>query len=196
MSIVLDLQVTSTNRKVSIVGTAIIYIRVSTDRQREEGASLDVQREACRRYCESHGLVVVAEFLDVQSGLDLDRPQYQAAVDFAQTQGIDQLVVWRYDRIGRDSGEYISLLKSLKRLGVVVASVTQPTESIFMQEILGVMAEEESRQLSTRVTASKQRRFKEGKWGNSPPFGYATRKLSQAEGGGSMLITNGESPLV
>ena len=71
---------------------------------------------------------MVAEFQDVQSGLDADRPQYMAALELARTNGIRKLVVWRLDRLGRDSAEYIPLLKGLKRLGVDVVSVTQPTE--------------------------------------------------------------------
>ena len=97
----------------------------------------------------------------------------------ARTNGNGKLV-WRLDRLGRDSAEYIPLLKAIKHLGVDVVSVTQPTESIFMQEILGVIAEEESRQLSARMTASQQRGFKEGKWGNSPSLGCATKKLSHS----------------
>ena len=201
MTTVLDRPTKQRNGKVSIVGTAAIYIRVSTDRQREEGASLGVQREACLRYCESHGLVVVAEFLDVLSGLDASRPQYMQAVELARANDIDKLVVWRLDRLGRDSAEYIPLLKELRRLGVNVevdvdvdvVSVTQPTESIFMQQVIGIMAEEESRQLSIRVTASKQRRFSEGKWGSPAPFGYENQKHPE---GGTVLSPNTEAPTV
>ena len=115
------------------------------------------------------------------------------AVKLARANDINKLVVWRLDRLGRDSGEYIPVLKTLKRLGVDVASVTQPTEGIFMQEIFGVMAEEESRQLSVRVTASKQRRFEEGKWGTPAPFGYDNQKDPE---GGSILRPNMEGPIV
>ena len=144
---------TTPHQIVPIVGKALIYRRVSSGRQ-EEGASLHVQLEMCRVYCENHGLLVVAEFQDVQTGLDASRPQYTEAVALAKTKGIDKLVVWRLDRLGRDSAEYIPLLKELRRLAVDVVSVTQPTESIFMQQVIGIMAEEESRQLSVRVTAS------------------------------------------
>jgi site-specific DNA recombinase len=111
----------------------------------------------------------------------------------ARAKGADNVVVWRYDRLGRDSAEYIPLIKGLKRLGVDVVSVTQPTESIFMQQVIGIMAEEESRQLSIRVTASKQRRFHEGKWGTAPPFGYTSQKHPT---GGSVLVPSKDAPLV
>jgi DNA invertase Pin-like site-specific DNA recombinase len=181
------------NGKVPIVGKGVIYTRVSTDRQKEEGASLDVQREACLRYCEAHGLLVVGEFTDVQSGLDSDRPQYQRVIELAWAKGFDKLVTWRLDRLGRDSAEYIPLLKGLRRLEIDVVSVTQPTESMFMQQVIGVMAEEESRQISIRTTASKQRRFSEGNWGSAAPFGYRSEKQKE---GGSVLVANAEAGLV
>jgi site-specific DNA recombinase len=179
-------------KRVPITGNAAIYTRVSGIRQ-EDGASLDVQREACLRYCDEHGLIVVGEFRDVESGLHADRPQYMKAVEMARTKGYDKLVVWRLDRLGRDSAEYIPLLNGLKRQGVDVVSVTQPTESMFMLQVLGIMTKEESRQLSIRVTASKRRRASEGNWGNMAPFGYTTQHQPE---GGSILVPNEESPLV
>jgi site-specific DNA recombinase len=180
-------------RRVSIVGRAAVYLRVSTDRQAENGASLEVQREACLRYCSDHGLDVVGEFQDVMRGGETERPQYRKALELATSGGIEKLIVWRLDRLGRDAAEYIGQLKNLKRIGIDVVSVTQPSESMFMQQMLGVMAEEESRQLSVRVTASKQRRYKEGYWGGPAPFGYDSVKQPE---GGSILVPNADAPLV
>ena len=180
-------------RRVPIVGKAAIYTRVSTDRQ-QDGASLNVQLDACRHYCESNGLVIVGEFRDVLSGLKTDRPQYRRAVELARSKGVDKLVVWRLDRLGRDSGEYITQLRDLRRLGVSVASVTQPGESVLMQELMGVLAAEESRQLSVRITASKRRRATEGKWsGGFAPLGYSIKRLPD---GGCTLEPNEDAKLV
>ena len=116
------------SRAAPLVGKAAIYIRVSTNRQ-EDGVSLHVQLEACLHYCDEHGLLVMGVFQDIQSGLDSSRPQYKAAVDLALIKGIDKLVVWRMDRLGRDSAEYFPLLKELRQLKVDVVSVTQPGQS-------------------------------------------------------------------
>lgn len=183
---------TSSHTLGSKVGKAAIYTRVSTNKQ-EEGASLRVQVEACQLYCEEHDLLVTGQFQDIQSGLDSSRPQYMAVVELARAKGIDKLVVWRLDRLGRDSAEYFPLLKEFRQLGVDVVSVTQPGQSEFMMGMMGIMAEEESRQLSVRVTAAKQRRAKEGKWGGVAPFGYKTEKHPS---GGSVLVPNEEAPLV
>jgi site-specific DNA recombinase len=176
-----------------IVGKAAIYTRISTSRQ-EDGASLQVQLESCRQYCHQNGLLVMGEFKDIQSGLYAGRQEYVEAVELARTKGVDKLVVWRLDRLGRDSAEYIPLLKELRRIGVGVVSVTQPTESVFMQQVIGIMAEEESRQLSTRVTASKTHLARDGKWASSVPFGYALQRLPE---GGCILVPHPqEAPLV
>src|SRR5687768_6379123 len=108
--------------RVPITGKAAIYTRVSTDKQ-EQGASLNVQLEACRSYCEQHGLVVVKEFRDVLSGLNPTRPEYQEAVKLARSNAVSKLVVWRFDRLGRDEAEYMTQLRDLRRLGVDVVSV-------------------------------------------------------------------------
>ncbi len=123
--------------RVPIVGKEAIYTRVSTESQ-QDGASLGVQLDACRSYCDTNGLVIVAEFRDVLSGLKTDRPQYREAVELARSKGVDKLVVWRLDRLGRDSGEYISQLRDLRKLGVSVVSVTQPGESVLMDPAEGV----------------------------------------------------------
>lgn len=185
---------TSGTARVPIVGKAAIYTRVSTDKQQQDGASLSVQLDACRDYCKSHGLVVMDEFRDVLSGLNTDRPAYRQAVDLARSRGVDKLVVWRLDRLGRDEAEYMTQLRDLRRLGVDVVSVTQPGESILLQHMLVVLAGEESRQLSIRITASKRRRSKEGKWGSSvAPFGYSKRKHPE---GGTVLTPNEDARLV
>jgi site-specific DNA recombinase len=182
----------SASPRVPIVGRAAIYTRVSTDRQ-QDGASLEVQLESCRRYCESMGLHVVAEFRDVLSGLNPDRPQYQQAVALATSNGVDKLIVWRLDRLGRDLAEYATQLRNLKRQGVDVVSVTQPGESVMMQQIAGVFAEQESRDKGVRVAASKLQRAKQGKWNGKAPLGYDRKKHPD---GGYVLVPNREAPLI
>ena len=41
---------------------AILFARVSSKRQKEEGVSLDVQMEAITKYCKEKGLRVIKDF--------------------------------------------------------------------------------------------------------------------------------------
>jgi DNA invertase Pin-like site-specific DNA recombinase len=179
--------------RVPIVGKAAIYTRVSTDKQ-EHGASLEVQVQACRKYCEANGLVVVEEFRDVLSGLNPERPKYRQAIAMAMSKTVDKLIVWRMDRLGRDLAEYATQLRDLNREGVDVVSVTQPGESMMIQQIHGVLAEQESRDKSVRVAASKLHRAKEGKWNGATPLGYDRKPAP--DGRGYVLAPNREAGLV
>jgi site-specific DNA recombinase len=63
-----------------------------------------------------------------------------------------------------------------------------------MQELMGVLAAEESRQLSVRITASKRRRAAEGKWsGGFAPMGY---DIERHPDGGCVLVPNDDAPLI
>jgi site-specific DNA recombinase len=63
-----------------------------------------------------------------------------------------------------------------------------------MQELMGVLAAEESRQLSVRITASKRRRAAEGKWsGGFAPMGY---NIERHPDGGCVLVPNDDAPLI
>lgn len=43
---------------------ALIYLRVSTDKQAEKGLSIPAQRETCLEYAKRKGYEVVGEFKD------------------------------------------------------------------------------------------------------------------------------------
>ena len=168
-------------------GKAAIYIRVSGHRQ-EDGASLAVQLESCRLYCEVNGLEIIGEFKDVQSGLDVDRPEYQQALALAKAKGFDQLVVYRYDRTGRDDAEFAGMLKDFAKLGIQLTSASGESPDPFYQKLAGLLAWDESRRLSIRITGSKMKRHSVGQWGGKPPFGYTTEKQP---GGGDRSLRIG-----
>ena len=74
---------------------AIIYCRVSSDRQVKEGHGLDGQELRCRKYAQDHGYEVAAVFRDegVSGGI-IDREGMQELLDFLDGRGgEDQCVV-------------------------------------------------------------------------------------------------------
>jgi site-specific DNA recombinase len=150
---------------------AAIYTRVSTLDQRN-GASLHTQKTDCLRYCQASGLLVVAEFQDLQSGLNVDRLQYQEMLRQAETGAFDVIVVWKLDRFGRDRVESGYQLRELQKIGVRVDSATEPNDSPLLRNILMGFAEEESRRISLRVSANKRTLAQQGKRSSKAPFGY------------------------
>ena len=54
---------------------AVIYCRVSTEGQEQDGTSLQTQKEACLRYCQSKGYEIAIQYNEAYSGLSLERPR-------------------------------------------------------------------------------------------------------------------------
>ena len=171
---------------------AAIYTRVSTLDQ-GRGASLETQTTDCRRYCESNGLLVVAEFQDTLSGMRADRLQYQEMLRRAEAGDFQVIVCWKMDRFGRDRLESGFQIRELQRVGVRVDSATEPNDSPLLRNILMDFAEEESRRTSQRVSANKRTRAQQGRWTGPAPFGY--RAVPHPEGG-RVLEPDKDAPLV
>ncbi|MFO0058721.1 MAG: recombinase family protein [Cyanobacteriota bacterium] len=80
----------------------IAYYRVSTVRQGESGLGLEAQRAKVEQLAAERGAVVVAEFVEVESGRKADRPQLAAALAEARKRGA-AVAVAKIDRLARDA---------------------------------------------------------------------------------------------
>ena len=60
----------------------VIYARVSTKEQQDEGYSIPAQLKAIRAFCEREGLSPVAEFVEAESAGRAGRKQFSAMCDF------------------------------------------------------------------------------------------------------------------
>jgi site-specific DNA recombinase len=158
-----------------------IYLRVSTAEQAtDEHVSLKVQREQCVAYAERQGWQILGDgqtgdlvFLDVRSGLEVEkRDAYQRLLALARTKKIKVIVVWRYDRFGRDDGELITRYAELTRLGVKLISATEGEHQPVMFKFAAIMQYEESKRISERVKPALAKRCADGYWTGRIPFGY------------------------
>ena len=89
----------------SVIG----YLRVSTTEQKDEGISLDVQRERITAYCKMFQHNLIAIYADDHTGRTLERPGFQAALArMVETDSI--LMAVSMDRISRNVGNWTYLL--------------------------------------------------------------------------------------
>lgn len=102
-----------------ICDKAIIFARVSSKRQKEEGVSLDVQMEAITKYCHDKKLKIIDEFCIDESSMKGDRRQYHEMLYLAQkTSGPVAIVVNYVDRLQRNYDDSY-LLNKLRREGKI-----------------------------------------------------------------------------
>ena len=85
------------------------YLRVSTTEQKDEGISLDVQKERIVAYCKMFQHELVAIYCDDHTGRDINRTGFQAALARMVESGA-MLMAVSLDRISRNVGDWNRLL--------------------------------------------------------------------------------------
>jgi site-specific DNA recombinase len=89
----------------------IIYTRVSTEEQKNKGTSIERQLEDCRVYISRNQMEAVAEITDDFSGGTLERPGFLQLRALLAEGKANAVVVFRQDRLSRDSADYMYLRK-------------------------------------------------------------------------------------
>ncbi len=130
-------------------GRFVSYFRVSTKRQGASGLGLDGQRAAVAGWLNGGSWTVLAEFIEVESGKDNDRPQLAAALAECRMTGAT-LVVAKLDRLARNA----HFLLGLKESGVEFVAVDMPSATRLTVGIMAMVAEEEGRAISARTIAA------------------------------------------
>jgi site-specific DNA recombinase len=106
----------------------IIYVRVSTTRQKQEGFSIESQKKKIIQFCNAANYEVVAIFEEDFFAKDLmSRPQYQQLKNFVKNseEKISNVFVLRWDRLCRNQSEALNEIKWFKDFGIEVNAIEQ-----------------------------------------------------------------------
>ena len=169
-----------------------LYLRVSTGRQAAGDVSIPSQRDLTRRYSEARGWVVTEEFVEPgASATDDRRPVFQRMLEQTRDpdRRFDVILVHAFSRFYRNGAEMELTIRSLRKLGVEVISITQPTgddpSQELMRQIIGIFDEYTSKENGKNVTRSMRESAKQGFWnGSTPPLGY---RVVEAERRGAKI---------
>ena len=97
--------------------TAVLYARVSTAEQAEQGYSLAQQIEACRTWCEREGYEVLEEISDPgQSGATLQRRGMNRVRDLVAAGGVSVVVAQERDRFAREPATVYILRRGIREV--------------------------------------------------------------------------------
>ena len=111
--------------------SAVIYLRVSTDRQAEKDLSLPTQREACERFARERDLRVIKVFEDAgESARTADRPAFLEMIDFclthAKSLNLKAVICYDTSRFARNRYDALLHKKQLAKKGIKVLFASQP----------------------------------------------------------------------
>lgn len=158
------------------------YVRVSTEEQAQHGYSIDAQKDRLQLACKAAGYKLVNLYVDEgYSAKNLQRPAVQQLIDDSRKKKLDIILVYKVDRLSRRLSDLIPLGEKLEKWGVAIKSVTEPFETStpsgkLLFNMLGSFAQFEREMIGDRVRLALNKRLRDGKWNNRPPYGYKTDK--------------------
>ena len=164
---------------------AVIYIRVSSKEQQEEGFSLDAQLKFLNEYAHAHNMEIVNIFMDVESAKSAGRTQFGQLVEFLKAQSVlspgsnpcQTVLVEKTDRFYRN----VEDLVTIRDLGVtvnlakenVVMSPASKSHEKFSHGLNVLLAERFSNNLSEETQKGMTEKARQGIWPSQAPIGFS-----------------------
>ena len=127
----------------------IAYYRVSTQEQGDSGLGLEAQKAAVMDYAERNSLAIVAEFVEVESGTDNDRPELLKAIMKTKRTRGSSLIVKSQCRLARKATKALSIFEAVP---VVVSD--RPNMTTLEVQFRAIIDEEEVRKIRDRTKAA------------------------------------------
>jgi site-specific DNA recombinase len=185
------------------VKPAVIYARVSSDKQKEEH-TIASQTEALRGFALEQGFSVPDEWViedEGYSGATLVRPGLERVRDLAAEGQIDAVLVYSPDRLSRKYAYQVLLIEEFARHNVqavfIKAPQTATPEDQLLLQFQGMIAEYERAQILERSRRGKRHRALQGVVNVlcGAPYGYQyIRKTEHAPA--SYAVIDAEASVV
>ena len=138
----------------------VAYVRVSTDEQAREGASLEAQEERIAAYALATGRRLDEIVVDAgASAKSLRRPGMRRILLGIRTGEIGAVIVLKLDRLTRSVKNLLELIDTFAKSNADLVSVCESLDTSsaagrMVVQILGVMAEFERAQISERTAGA------------------------------------------
>lgn len=145
---------------------AVIYCRVSTDKEEQE-TSLERQREELERLAEQHGFEVVKVIMEQASGYEVDRDGVFDLLSTLKEQQIDALLIQDETRLGRGHAR-IALLHCIQKEGVKIYTIAHNGEMQLSEadsmvlNIISIVEEYQRKIHNLKIKRGMQRAIEQG----------------------------------
>ena len=147
----------------------IIYARVSTKDQSTESQLLKLEE-----YCKNHDYLIVAKYEDIGTGKNTKRENYQKLLDEIHLKSFDILLVWKLNRLSRNTKELIELSEKLTHKNIDLITYNEkidtstPTGKLFFN-IIAVIAEFERENIVENIKSGMDKARAKGVRIGRPP---------------------------
>ena len=164
------------------VRRAILWTRVSSKHQQENGASLDTQREFCYQYAKNNNIHIVKEFGGRCESAKSDEGKYFVEMKEAahSIEGVNIILVYSFDRFNR-STHAIPTAESLWKEGIFLISATETTDwdsdagrKYIYESLLAAHTDNDKR--ASKINAGIDGHLQRGNYRFRLPYGYERKR--------------------
>ena len=143
---------------------AVLYARVSSEKQAEKDLSIPAQLKALRKYAIKRGWDVVREFVDeAESARTANRPAFQDMIALAKQKEspFEAILVWKLSRFARNREDAVLYKALLRKKGIQVISINEQIDESPSGKLLEGMIEVIDEFYSTNLAQNTRRGMKE-----------------------------------
>lgn len=164
-----------------------IYVRVSTDEQRDYGYSIDNQIRNLEEYCHKNNYEIIGIYNDAgHSGKNLFRPAMQKMLEDIKNGKIDKLVAIKVDRLTRNGYDGYWLLNYCEEHNVKIELSLEPYdvstangEMIFGMNL--IFGQRERKEIGARTKRGLEEMALQKRHPGKAPYGYVRGKNGYLE---------------
>lgn len=164
---------------------AVIYVRVSTKEQVDEGNSLSTQQKICLDYAQQHEYEVSETFIEQgESAKTADRTELQRLLAYCadKKHGVKAVIIYKLDRLSRNTDDYSQLRLLLKRYGVEIKSTSEHFENNpvgrFMENTMANIAQFDNDIRAERCAGGMKEAMRDGRYVWMATVGYRNTKIA------------------
>ncbi len=164
---------------------AVVYVRVSTKEQVDEGNSLSTQQKICFDYAKHHEYEVAETFIEQgESAKTADRTELQRLLNYCadKKHGIKAVIIYKLDRLSRNTDDYSQLRLLLKRYGVEIKSTSEHFENNpvgrFMENTMANIAQFDNDIRAERCAGGMKEAMRDGRYVWMATVGYRNVKIA------------------
>jgi site-specific DNA recombinase len=163
---------------------AVIYARVSSREQQEEGYSIEAQLKLLREYASKNGFTKPVEFVDVESAKTTGRKHFGEMVAFLKhSRKCTVVLVEKTDRLYRNLRDAVTLQELDLEIHLVkeneVISKNSKSHAKFVHGLRLLMAKNYSDNLKEEVKKGMAEKCEQGIFPGHAPFGYVNNRSTR-----------------
>jgi site-specific DNA recombinase len=163
----------------SEIAKGVVYLRVSTEEQ-VDNFSLDTQEDICLKEAQRRGIEIVKIFREEGRSAKtiVGRPVLIELLEYCRKnkKTIDAVLVYRLDRMSRQTSDYLAIRKKLAECNITLLSATEPTGNSPTEKLIETMlagfAQLDNDVRSERTKNGMRARFLAGLNNGPVPLGY------------------------